>query len=618
MSKRLIFDIETDGLLQDVTKIHCICTIDADTGHAVSYTQDTLAVGLYELIHADVLIGHNIQGYDIPVLNKLTGFTTKALIRDTLLMSRLVWSDIFENDIRHRQKHPDYPGNLMGNHSLEAWGHRLGVLKGTYGKTTDWKDFTPEMLAYCQQDVVVTHELWKKIEAKQYSEQAIQLEHDFAEVIQAQERHGFLFDKEKAVALYTVLSKKRLELEDELKKVFPGWYYETKTPEYYQLKQGDQELGKYPTKGAADAARKDKKLKPKDVTIEVGPLAKKHVPFNPASRDHVAKALTEQYGWKPLDFTDNGKPKVDETTLEALVYPEAKLLVEYFTIEKRIGQIAEGDQAWLKLERKGRIHGRVTTNGAVTGRCTHSNPNMAQVPAVGAPYGAECRELFKVKEGYKLVGCDASGLELRCLAHYMAKYDGGAYGKELLEGDIHTANQKAAGLPTRAMAKTFIYGYLYGAGDAKIGLIVNGTAKDGKRLKDSFLAKTPALKRLKEDVSHVVKTRGYLIGLDGRHLNIRSEHAALNTLLQSAGALVVKQGTVLLHKRLLSLGWVFGKEWAQVAHIHDEIQSEVREDLVNEYGQLAVESLREAGRLFNFRCPIDGEWKQGNNWKETH
>src|SRR5690606_27698447 len=242
------------------------------------------------------------------------------------------------------------------------------------------------------------------------------------------------------------------------------------------------------------------------------------------------------------------------------------------TLFRSISQLAEGDQAWLKVERNGKIHGSVNPNGAVTGRATHAYPNVAQVPAVRkgkkdgetvilyggeGGYGWECRELFTVPDGWSLVGSDASGLELRCLAHFMARYDGGKYGKVLLEGDIRSENQKAAGLHTRDNAKTFIYAFLYGAGDAKIGKIVKKGPADGKRLKAKFLAKTPALKRLIEAVRNAAK-RGYLIGLDGRQLHVRSAHAALNTLLQSAGALVCKKWLVMVEEELQARGLKHG------------------------------------------------------------
>jgi DNA polymerase I-like protein with 3'-5' exonuclease and polymerase domains len=239
---------------------------------------------------------------------------------------------------------------------------------------------------------------------------------------------------------------------------------------------------------------------------------------------------------------------------------------------------------------------------------------MGQIPNHGSPYGKECRELFEASNGYELVGADASGLELRCLAHFMAKYDGGAYAKELLTGDIHTANQKAAGLPTRNNAKTFIYAFLYGAGDEKIGKVIGKGAKEGAEIKATFLRKTPALRCLRDAVKAAAKERGYLFGLDGRRLPIRSEHAALNTLLQSAGAIAVKQATILLMDRIKAEGL----DAHLVAHVHDEVQLEVRKGLGEKVGKMAVQAIQDAGKHFNFRCPLDGEYRVGGNWSETH
>jgi DNA polymerase I-like protein with 3'-5' exonuclease and polymerase domains len=289
-------------------------------------------------------------------------------------------------------------------------------------------------------------------------------------------------------------------------------------------------------------------------------------------------------------------------------------------IQKRIGQLAEGDQAWLKLVRKGKIHGSVNTNGAVTGRATHAYPNISQVPSSNSPYGLEFRELFTVPAGWTLVGADASGLELRCLAHFMAKWDGGQYGEVLLTGDIHTMNQEAAGLETRPQAKTFIYAFLYGAGDAKIGSIVGGGPAEGKKLKTRFLAKTPALKRLKDAVGDAAK-RGHLIGLDGRILHVRSQHAALNTLLQSAGAIICKKWLVILEERLQIQGFKHGwdGDYAFCAWSHDEVQIACRTpEIATVIAWFATKAVEQAGAHFNFRCPLAGEAKVGSHWGETH
>jgi DNA polymerase-1 len=600
--KRLIFDLETNGLLPDVSEIHCMAVKDVDTGVVQTFTsnsvKDCLTEGLRELQNADVLIGHNIIKYDIPVITKLYPWFQNVLdhpnapiLMDTLVLSRLIWPEIRNDDFRLRERRPEFPGKMIGRHSLESWGHRLGNYKGDY--SGGWGEFNQEMLEYCVQDVKVTASLWDLIQTKDYSIDAIKLEHDFVRCIQKQETVGFRFNDEQATQLYVQLGNRKRHLGADLKKAFPSW--EIRTP--FTPKVNSKKYGY--TKGVP--------------TEKV-----KVINFNPASRDHIADRLIKKYSWSPKLFTQEGKPQIDETVLNNLPYPEAKLLSEYLMLDKRLGMLGEGRQAWLKLQRNGRIHGTVTTNGAVTGRCTHQRPNVAQVPSMKVAYGRECRKLFTTDYGYKLVGCDASGIELRCLAHYMARYDGGAYVKELLTGDIHSANQRAAGLPTRDNAKTFIYAFLYGAGDAKIGSIVGGGVKEGKRLRKEFLSKTPALKQLRDGVVKKVQMIGYLKGIDGRILTVRSTHSALNTLLQSAGGLLVKTATVILHDLMKQEGYIWNKDWAMVAHIHDEMQLQVREGLETDVGVLAVKSIVKAGEHYKFRCPLNGEYKVGENWAETH
>ena len=610
---RLIFDIETNGLLDSLTVIHSLVLRDADTGELVAscarVTHDSryspICYGVKLLTEADEIIGHNVIKFDLPAIQKVyPSFAPQGRVTDTLVCSRLIWSDIADRDYALVKK-GTLPSRLTGSHSLEAWGYRLGVLKGDFGKATHntksgdaWAVWSQEMQTYCEQDTEVTLALWRRVGAKDYSPQAIDLEHQFASIMAKQERHGFAFDKEAAQALYVSLVERRLSLKRELQEAFPPKQVET----VFIPKVNNKTRG----------------------YVKGVPITKvETVEFNPSSRQMIAERL-KALGWQPEEFTDTGIPKVDETILSKLDYPEAKLLAEHFLVEKRIGQLAEGDQAWLKLERKGRIHGSVNTNGAVTGRCTHSNPNVAQVPRVGSAYGKECRSLFTVRPGYSLVGADLAGLELRCLAHYMARYDDGAYGKVLLEGDIHTENQKAAGLETRNQAKTFIYAFLYGAGDEKVGSIVEPSADPdrkkaiGRKLKTRFLNQTPALKRLREDVGAAVDKKGHLRGLDGRLLHVRSSHAALNTLLQSAGALIAKQATVIAYEDLCTLGYAWGKDFAFVAHVHDEVQVEARKEIAEDVGRTIVAAMRKAGEFFAFRCPIDGEFKIGGNWAETH
>jgi DNA polymerase I-like protein with 3'-5' exonuclease and polymerase domains len=342
------------------------------------------------------------------------------------------------------------------------------------------------------------------------------------------------------------------------------------------------------------------------------------VVFNPASRQQIAEKLIG-LGWKPKKFTEptanypQGQAIVDEAVLMSLKYPIAQLIAEYMMLGKRIAQI----ESWLEVVGKdGRVHGRVITNGAVTGRMTHMKPNMAQIPNSGSPYGPECRQCWTVEEGNVLVGCDASGLELRMLAHYMKDDD---YVKTVTEGsskdgtDVHTVNQHAAGLPTRDAAKTFIYAFLYGAGPAKIGSIVGGNAKAGQLLIDRFMAGTPALKKLRDKVA-TYAAKGFVPGLDGRKIWVRSEHAALNSLLQGAGAIVMKKALVIFNDKIKSASW----NVQLVANVHDEIQFECPPNIADEAGKACVQSIKEAGIAYNLRCPLDGEYKIGRNWRETH
>jgi len=333
----------------------------------------------------------------------------------------------------------------------------------------------------------------------------------------------------------------------------------------------------------------------------------KYKEFNLGSRQQIAERLV-MLGWKPKKKTDKGHIIVDEKVLSEIKnIPEAKLINKFLMLQKRIAQVS----SWIEAVREdGRVHGKVITNGTITGRMSHQSPNMAQVPAVYSPYGKECRGLWIVEKGYKLVGVDASGLELRMLAHYMNDKD---YTNEVINGDIHTSNQVAAGLGSRDEAKTFIYAFIYGAGNKKIGTIIGGTERDGERVKEKFLRATPSLRRLREKVERVAQRR-WVRGLDQRKIIIRHPHAALNTLLQGAGACVMKKALTILQEYVK----IKQIKAFPVVNVHDEFQYEVQEDRADEFGRLAVQSIIDAGQQLNVRCQLNGEYKIGNNWSETH
>ena len=634
----LVFDIETDGLLDGLTKVHCLVVYDPARGVPYRFNNQgtdgagSIEEGLTLLDSAAKIIGHSIVKFDIPALQKVyPGWEPKAKLVDTLVLSRLIWTDLRDADFRRKQ----VPPRLTGSHGLEAWGYRLDIHKGDFGKTTDWREWSPAMEEYCEQDVWVTSELWKRICKEHYSQQAVDLEHQFASIIQQQERHGFGLDRKVAQDLYATLSKRRYQIEEDLQAIFPPRFIAMKTPAYWEASEEITlvvgKLGRWLTKDEAVKVLRHNGVKNAAKFVKPGPLRTKEIPFNPGSEDQIAARLTERYGWKPVEFTPGGKPMVTEAILKNLQYPESPLLRNYLMVQKRVGQIAEGNEAWLKLERNGRIYGSVNTNGAVTGRCTHSHPNVAQTPAVYSPYGPECRSCWVPTEGFNLVGWDASSLELRCLAHYLGRYDEGAYAKVLLEGDVHLITCEALGLNPkenyvfaanhgtgRDVAKKWKYAFIYGAGEQKLGALLGGNAKKGRMLKKRFFKTLPALKRLKETVDRTVDRRGHLIGLDGRRLHVRSKHAALNTLLQSAGALAMKQAAVFQYQSLLDQGLRWGEDFAFVANIHDEIQTEARPDAADAVGKAGVEAIRRAGNHFNFRCPLDGEYKIGDSWAETH
>jgi DNA polymerase-1 len=636
----IVFDTEANGFLETVDTFHCLWLLDLETGEELDFADQPgfrpIAEGIDILARAKTLWAHNGIKYDYPLVRKFfPDWAPQGRLLDSLVMSRVIWPELAEIDAGRRKKLGArflLPPGLTGSHSLEAWGFRMGVFKDLYeGGFEAW---TPEMHAYCGQDIRATAALVRRILEKDVPDQVCQIEHDFAGVMAKQERHGFRFDEAGAQALYAELVKRRLEIAKELKAAFP--------PRWVSLGEGVHKRSqrRWVASSVGSTVRGPDRVRGYYEENTQGDTFTRIAwqEFNPSSRQMIAVRLKE-LGWEPLEFTPSGQPKIDETILEGLPYPQAKVLAEHFLVEKRIGQVAEGDQAWLRLVRNGRIHGAVNPNGAVTGRCTHSRPNVAQVPTVMKPYGAQCRALFLASTAMLLVGADLSGLELRALAHFMARYDGGAYAKVILEGDIHWENSKALGLVAQdevrdkenpkhkwardEVAKRFIYAFLYGAGDVKLGSLIEPLADEatqkrvGKRLKAQFLRSLPALKRLIEDVK-ASAGKGYIKGIDGRRLHIRSDHAALNTLLQSAGALICKVATIFADLELSTRGYVFGVDYANVAHIHDELQLEAKEGLADEVGQVVVAAMQRAGQHFNFRVPIDGEYKLGRNWADTH
>ena len=574
----LVFDIETDDL--KATKIWCLVAQDIDSGKIYKFPPEKLSEGYEMLSNADTLIGHNIIGFDIPMVEKFGGVDlSKIPVIDTLVLSRL------------------FNPNREGGHSLEKWGYKLGYHKIEF---SDYLNYSKEMMDYCVRDVQVNTLVLKKLreESKGFAKQSINLEQDVARIMKQQELNGFKFDEMKAQLLLAELREKKQAIEDEVHNTFKPKWVDDKLVTPYIKKDGD--LSK---RGLTD----DEYQRCLD-TNNFEPFMRQTLQdFNLGSRKQIGEYLVD-FGWKPERFTPTGQPIVDEKTLSQITHiHEAKLIADFLLLQKRIAQV----DSWVEaVQEDGRVHGFVIPNGAITGRMTHRNPNMAQVPAVYSPYGKECRACWTVEEGNVLLGVDASGLEIRMLAHYMNDEE---YTNEIINGDIHTSNQKLAQLESRDKAKTFIYALMYGAGDEKLGTVVGGTTADGKRARQYFFDNKPSFKSLRDRVQRA-SAKGYLKGLDGRKLYIRNAHSALNTLLQGAGAIIMKQGLVLLDN-VLKLNAV---EYKFVANIHDEWQIEVPEDKADFIGEFAVNSIVKAGEHFKLRCPLDGEYKIGDDWSETH
>jgi DNA polymerase I len=600
--KWYVFDLETNGLYDEVTTIHCLVLHDLNRDQTFTYGPDSIAAGLEHLATADVLIGQNILFYDIPVIRKLYPFYTFAAARiiDTLITTRLIWpkEKLYDMDT---EQYTQVPPKLRGSASLKAWGYRLSDYKIDF---KDFKEYSEEMLAYCIQDVNVTAQLFRHTQKQTCSEAALKLEHDFALAIEKQIRSGFPFDVDACLDLVDDLRTKQATLEAHLKELFPPKKIET----IFVPKVNNAGRG----------------------YVKGQPFTKvMHEEFNPGSRQQIVDRLQTKYGWVPEKSTEKGNPILDDDVLSALSYPEAKPLAEYMLIKKRLGQIADGNNAWLKLvnDETGCMHGDVVTNGCITGRCAHRNPNMGQVPAGYSEYGKECRGLFHAPDGWTLIGVDAKALELRCLAGYLAHWDGGEYARVVTDEsiDIHTYNQEMFGVATRDIAKRLLYGLLYGCGALKAGTIIDPNEKDelvlrklGSTAMNSFMQGIPALKALKDRIAHNIAKREYLIGLDGRPLFCRSDFKGLNVLLQSSGALIMKQVVIELHNKMYDLGYIYGHNWQQHAMIHDEVQVSCPPAMVDTLTSVALEAFPASQQFFDFQCPIHGDAHVGYCWSDTH
>lgn len=703
LKRRVILDCEADSLKP--TLIHCIVCKDIDTGEIFKFRPNSPLGGHHDFKDefvkfaetVNLWIGHNIIGYDMPVINRLLGSELLKFeeCRDTLILSRLFRPA--PASIKPKGMYSRSHG-----HSLEAWGNYLKFPKT---KFNDWSKFSEVMLNYCLQDVLVGEkiyeELWYK-EKEGFSDECIKLEHNVAKMLWEQEQNGFFLDQKKVKSLEKETYNLLQEMDIRLQELFP--------PIFVLIRNLPKKVKKDGTLGTVfkrilDAYQTNKNCKAEEKEDGSYDLYTKEV-FNPKSSKHIAKRLLA-VGWVPKVYTEKGNIKTDKVTLKEAILEllETRTELESLKCLSNYSILANRHQKavkWQELAKEdGRVHGRVNPIGAGTHRCSHFDDNMANIASVTCgkspissfqseeikdlkkfdlfdngtkiflekskdkieyalkglegTYGWDSRDCWTVPtKEHCLVGADASGIQLRALAHYM---NDKKYIKALLESDIHVVNQRAAGISNRPKAKTFIYAWLLGGGDEKIGSIVGITkeeykelisfakqrkkwnrtllehfiyslrAKDRKadkktvatiikgfRTKEQFLDRTPALKRLKQkDIPKATK-QGYLVGLDGRKLWIPSEHLAMSLYLQGFEAVIMKKAMVLYQEELKSKGIPF----KQVAYVHDELQVECLKEYGDIVGQSIVRAIENAGKIYKSNCPLEAGYKVGKSWSETH
>lgn len=676
--KKLIgLDIEANGLRPD--KIWCISCKDFETNERFRFRPKTPYSGhidfqdqFREFVHSYnegnlVFIGHNILAYDLYWINKLMELNIhyKSVI-DTLVLSRLF-----------RPVSPPFgvscPDDRRGGHSLEAWGERLGFPKFEFD---DWSKFSEEQMEYCDRDVDVLQAVYFHLidkESEGFSQESIRLEHKVAWLLAQQERNGFYLDKREAKSLYEDTTLLLEEMKEKLLKLFPPVKV---LKSIYQVKyKKDGEIHSV-SKRILQQHKDDPSLDIEEVIPNEEYKLFKYKTFNPQSSKQIGERLLS-LGWEPQKRTPKGAPATDKATLfdaiETLLDKNASLeslrcLSEYNIVADRQGKA----EKWLSLvEEDGRVHGRINPIGAGTHRCSHYNDNMANIAKViydseGKPlkglegkFGWESRACWSVPSKEKvLVGADASGIQLRALAHYM---NDPVYTKKLVSDDIHVVHQKAAGLPDRPTAKTFIYAWLLGAGDEKIGSIVgipdkNSTERQhlwsfslkerrygqtlresiinklrrqgrkvteeavllniqGYKVKQQFLNRTPALKRLKTKEIPLATKKGYLKGLDGRKLWIPNEHLAMSLYLQGFEAVVMK-AAMCVYSDILEAKKI---PFKQVNFVHDEWCIETYEAYGDLVGRACVKAIEYVGeKVFNVNCPLTGSYAVGKCWAEVH
>ena len=593
LSKYWGIDIEADSLKP--TRIWVVVAINAASGEVQSF-RDREEFRRFVQAHSDCYwVGHNAISYDIPVLNRLwdAGIDPSRIV-DTLTLSYL------------------YDPRMAGGHSLEAWGVRMKFPKIDFH---DYSQYSEAMHEYCIQDVRLTLRVFlaltERMRARGFSEKSAQIEHSIRRVVDKQERNGFWFDIDAAESLYERIRVEQEELAGPIQELFPPVLKSAGTYDYRVRADGqpyasfDKHLARYPKLSFTED----------QTAYEVFDWQEFNIG---SSQQRLAKLLS--LGFKPTKKTKGGNPSVDEDTLLEFAakkkIPEVQAIAEWLVLFGRGNMI----NTWLNAVDRddSRMHGRVFTCGAITRRMTHSSPNTANIPKAKASikYGKECRGLWSIadKANRRLVGYDAKGLEMRMFGHYLRD----PVAAELyIFGDPHAVNTANLGLVPEdrdLVVKNGFYAFLYGAQDRRLDLTFNRGRGFGKKAREILMKTTPGLERAVREAQEEQAASGWIECIDGGYVRCMSPHAALNSKLQSAGGITMKVASIILD------GWCDEKgiDQLKVGDIHDEGQHDVALGDADEFGRLAVASIVAAGEELGFSVPLDGDYKVGSSWAETH
>lgn len=597
-------DIEADGLLEDATRIWCVCVENIETGEQHAFTSDR---SFADWLREDfVLVGHNFLAYDLPMLNRHYGCRIPVgRAVDTFVLSQL------------------YNPTFSGGHSLESWGKRLKFPKTEFD---EWDKFSERMVEYCRNDTALTARLYRKLSARMasvgFTEEGCEIEHLSWNIIQnKQRRNGFPFDVKKAEELYATLRARQEELEKEIFTVFPPHYDVVASFARGRKQDGTR------TKNYKRHVEQYPELRDRP---DGGYDAYDWIYFNLGSPlQRIEKLL--QHGWEPTSFTEKGNPKVDEDSL--LAYAEKSGKTEVTAIAKWLVCNSRGNmvRTWLDAvnPKTNAIHGKLFI--ASTLRYRHSNPNSANIPAVkkdketkevlygeAGTWAYECRDLFTCGDPsrYSLVGVDAKGLQLRILANYAYSEE---FAQTVLTGDPHEKNVEILGLANKPAAKKFIYTLIMGGGGARLAADqlqfgTKLTAREGEALKRKMIASVPGFRELIKRLEKELGRTGRITLCDGTPILVPSPHMVIPYLLQGDESRLMKKASILLDLEIRR----HKLDARKVADIHDEWQFIVATEQVDYFISKALSCFPLVGQIFNYKVPIEGDAKVGKTWAATH